>query len=562
MPQSVSAPIATSAADCCAVCPDVPITQVPGPAGAAGAAGSNGTNGANSFSTTSAGYTQPAVGATVSVTVVSSAFAIIGADAYVENGGYYLVTAIADSTHVTLQNRGYTGNAAPTTVIGSGQRISLAGVRGVAGAAGPATLNGISPTTTRGDIIADDGGGAGSASDVRFPAGTDGQQLTALAAQPTGLIYRTITPNAATDNVVPRFDSSGATTPTPLQASGLLVSDTGAVQSTPTGGNARGASAIDLQPVRGAATQVASGANSTIAGGLNNTGSGARSAIGGGTTNLASGSDSSIGGGQNNTASSTNSTVGGGSANTASGDASVVAGGFTNVASGQVSTVGGGQGATAAAQGSTVSGGTTNQINAAGTGAVIAGGDSNTNLGDVYASIGGGNFNQSQGTNLADYSTIPGGLFAQADLYGQVAHASGRFATSGDAQASELIWRIKTTGVTQTEMFLDGASRRAIVWGFSSWAFHGHVIARNTTTDNSAIWEFKGAIKRSAGVVSLVGAGITQTLIANDGEAWMLVGNVVVDAEVANVSLRIRVTGLAVTNISWVAHARLVQVNY
>ncbi len=178
--------------DCCEPCSSPLVENVPGPAGAAGAAGAAGTNGVNAFSTTSAGFTQPAVAATVSVTVVSSAWAIIGADAYVQNGGYYLITAIADSTHVTLQNRGYTGNAAPAAIIGAGQRISLAGIKGTDGAAVGVTLNSISPTTTRGDILADSGANAPLASDVRLGVGSDGTRLMADSGQPTGLLWQKV----------------------------------------------------------------------------------------------------------------------------------------------------------------------------------------------------------------------------------------------------------------------------------------------------------------------------------------------------------------------------------
>jgi hypothetical protein len=61
---------------------------------------------------------------------------------------------------------------------------------------------------------------------------------------------------------------------------------------TTTGGNARGANAVDLQTLRGAAAQVASQSRSTICGGERNTASGANSTVIGGYQNTASGQES------------------------------------------------------------------------------------------------------------------------------------------------------------------------------------------------------------------------------------------------------------------------------
>jgi len=522
----MSAPI-VSAQDCCAPCESPVVENIPGPAGADGAPGADGSDGVDAFTLTTAGFTMPAVSGNVTVAVANSTWMAVGQKIFVENAGYFTVNSVPNAISVSLTNTGYTGNAAPTTIIGSGQKVSPGGIKGTDGAAGSSTLNQLSPTTTRGDLIVDNGTNNPLASDVRFPAGTDGQQLTALAAQPTGLIYRTITPNAATDNIIPRFDASGATTPTPLQSSGIQITDTTAIQTI--AGNARGTSAVDLQPVRGAVTQVASGNNSAIGGGQANTASGSASVVGGGSTNEASGIDSTV------------------------------AGGFTNVASGLNSTVGGGQGATAAAISSTVAGGNTNQISAAATGGTIGGGENNL-VQSPFGTIPGGSAGTIS-TLLADYSVIPGGLYGRSELYGQVAHGSGRFSDAGDAQTSELIWRRETANATLTELFLDGASRRAIMFGFSSWAFHIFTVARNTGTDLSAVWETKGGVKRSGGVISLIGV-VTHALLCNDGEAWMVAGGVAVDVDVPNVGLRIRVTGAAATTIRWVATARLIQCNY
>ena len=99
-----------------------------------------------------------------------------------------------------------------------------------------------------------------------------------------------------------------------------------ALQST--GGNNRGANAVDLQVARVSTSpsQVASGTTSVISGGQNNTASGELSVIAGGSGSTASGRGSAVGGGENNTASGLFATVPGGRNNVASGENSFAVG--------------------------------------------------------------------------------------------------------------------------------------------------------------------------------------------------------------------------------------------
>ena len=140
----------------------------------------------------------------------------------------------------------------------------------------------------------------------------------------------------ATDNAILRADGTGAAT---LQNSALNIDDgttatqanvaitnqhsetnsalvltpkgTGAFiagpkpDGTTTGGNARGARAVDLQISKTNAAHVASGSDSVIGGGAKNTASGTGSFVGGGDNNTASGGATGYGavaGGQNNQA--------------------------------------------------------------------------------------------------------------------------------------------------------------------------------------------------------------------------------------------------------------------
>jgi hypothetical protein len=80
---------------------------------------------------------------------------------------------------------------------------------------------------------------------------------------------------------------------------------TGALQaqltdSASTGGNARGANAVDWQTTRGSASMVASGSNSVLVGGQNNTSSSYASFLGAGANNYSQASNSFVGAGNSN----------------------------------------------------------------------------------------------------------------------------------------------------------------------------------------------------------------------------------------------------------------------
>jgi hypothetical protein len=103
-----------------------------------------------------------------------------------------------------------------------------------------------------------------------------------------------------------------------------------ATTSSSTGGNARGANAVDWQTNRNSAGQVASGGQSVINGGLQNSAPGGQSTVAGGQSNTASGTNSYVGGGYQNTASQRYGAVVGGYSNNAAGFYNFIGQGFTN----------------------------------------------------------------------------------------------------------------------------------------------------------------------------------------------------------------------------------------
>jgi hypothetical protein len=92
----------------------------------------------SSFTTTTADFTQPAISGTVNVTVLNSTWIAVGEPMLMATGGSYLVTAVPDTTHVTLQNLGYAGNETVGNNITAGKLLTPSGFKGDTGAAGPA----------------------------------------------------------------------------------------------------------------------------------------------------------------------------------------------------------------------------------------------------------------------------------------------------------------------------------------------------------------------------------------------------------------------------------------
>jgi len=128
-------------------------------------------NGSSSaVTTTTTSYTQPAIGANVTINVDDSSIFAVGQYVFVEGGGNYEVISKPTLTQLEIRNTGDPGNVAPATVITSGKLVTPSGQ----------SLGGLSdPTTTRGDLIyrnpssAIDRLGAGTAGQVLTSDGTD-----------------------------------------------------------------------------------------------------------------------------------------------------------------------------------------------------------------------------------------------------------------------------------------------------------------------------------------------------------------------------------------------------
>lgn len=174
----------------CNQCTTPDVVRYPGLTGDTGDSGSDGANGVSSFTITTDQFIVPAIAGTVTVSVANSTWMVPGQVIYIQNAGYYEVSSKPDTVSVIVENLGYTGNAVATTVIPTSQLIAPSGIKGTDGVAVGVTFNSISPTTTKGDLILDNGANNPLASNVRLGVGADNTVLAANSAQATGVEWK------------------------------------------------------------------------------------------------------------------------------------------------------------------------------------------------------------------------------------------------------------------------------------------------------------------------------------------------------------------------------------
>lgn len=152
------------------------------------------------------------------------------------------------------------------------------------------------------------------------------------------------------------------------------------------------------------------------------------------------------------------------------------------------------------------------------------------------------------------------GLQSLARNQGGVVQASGRFASSGDAQTGKYLLRTHTVNNTPTEMFIDGTagSVRLELPDDSTWTFRIMITGHRTDLGNGhAGYTAVGVIYRGAGAASTTIQGaVNKTVIAESNPAW----DINISADTTNGSLKILVTGENSKTIRWVAMVETVEV--
>jgi hypothetical protein len=357
------------------------------------------------------------------------------------------------------------------------------------------------------DVVKVSGGGTASQISIvdagAYFTGTDVeaalQELGAGGGGGGGLTHFTEAANSSAPNGTVPVVSLAATNAATNVDVALAPKGTGGLaahiaDSASTGGNKRGASAVDWQTVRSVASQAATGSQSVI---------------GGGSANTASFANSTVAGGISNTASAAYATVTGGNSNTASGQYST-AGGRSNVASGAQSTAFG-----------------------------------HTNTASVASATAFGQ----NGTANGITSFVMGTAGNARSI------ANSRVLGSGTGRQETCVVLYKnTTDATPTVLISDGGAasatnQYALSSGMAS-CLNIMIVARQTAgTGTGAVhaWQAFALIKNISGTTSLE-AAVTPTTVAGS-TSW----TVAVTADSTNDTLVITVTGEASKTIQWTA---------
>jgi hypothetical protein len=430
-------------------------------------------------------------------------------------------TTITQVTALTIdQNSAATFASSVTATSFSGSGSGLTGV--VTSVATAGTVNGLTltggPITSTGTITLGGTLDLSSPPTIGNTAPNTGKFTTLEATGTTTLgttstTYVTITGDAS----YPMVKATGGTN-TPLVLSPL---GTGALQaqktdSTATGGNARGANAVDWQTLRANAAQVASSANSIIVGGQSNT---------------ASSSYSTVVGGLSNTSSNTATFIGAGNSNTANGIYSVVVGGLGNSGA-TYNFIGGGQNNSGTSN-SVVTSNTTTIAVTAGTTFYLSSTNANIKVGQIV-------FGTGLSANTYATSTVTTGTAAVM----ATSSISGTTLTVGSVSSGTIVaGQVLTgTGVTAGTYIVSGSGLSWVVsvsQTVSSTTITGtaytFTISQNATTAAGVTLSFYtphgvvvgGGNNQATGSYSFIGGGGDAGTAANRNVAsgdWSFVG--------------------------------------
>lgn len=282
----------------------------------------------------------------------------------------------------------------------------------------------------------------------------------------------------------------------------------------PSGGNARGANAVDFQRIRDNQVCVASGTASFIAGGYRNTASGTYAFTCGEWNVVGAHSGAGIGY-RNNIIGGTNETA-------------FIAIGSTNTISGVY-----GEGLTAIGRNNSVAAGLKNGVTAIGS----------------YCTSN-------------ETGSLSTGIQSKADRLAQFAHASGQFAAVGDAQRSNFVLRcITSLSSAAVEMALDGGVGPIYLTipSGKTMAFTAHIAGTRVGGVDSAYFIRKGIIRNTATSTALIGSVISETVYGG----LLAAVSCVVTANDTGDFLSIQVANSTTTEIwRWVANVEAVEIGH
>jgi len=186
------------------------------------------------------------------------------------------------------------------------------------------------------------------------------------------------------------------------------------------------------------------------------------------------------------------------------------------------------------------------------------------NYGNVSSALN--SFTMGDGNSASATSAIATGYGANANIQGKHAHANGSFGdgnAEGSAQRGTFVLRCDTTDATaealRTSSGTASTNNQITLPNNSAYTFSGTIVAREKASEGTDVgsWEVKGIIRReaNAGTTVLVNSVINEF---NAPTGWA----VALTADTTNGCLKIAVTGVASTNIRWVATINTSEVTY
>lgn len=175
-----------------------------------------------------------------------------------------------------------------------------------------------------------------------------------------------------------------------------------------------------------------------------------------------------------------------------------------------------------------------------------------------------GNIYSAGGPVASGVSSYAFGHNALAALFGKWAYASGRNSANGDAQSGVMVLRRSTTDATPTAITSDAAAasttNQVILPNNSTYTFRAEVTAMRKAGDGAAYagYVITGLITRVANAAATTLLASTTTVLFETTAGW----DCVPTADTTNGGLAITVTGVAATNIRWVAVVTTAEVTY
>lgn len=172
----------------------------------------------------------------------------------------------------------------------------------------------------------------------------------------------------------------------------------------------------------------------------------------------------------------------------------------------------------------------------------------------------------SQGTSTTasgDHATSMG-RDSLAALRSEISLSSGQFAAQGDGQGTWLEMKRATTDATATELTLGGgapsSTTRFLITSGKAYGCSMNLGARQQSGINNKQFLRQFMIENTGGTTALVGT--VQTLGTDIGSVGATTWSVTITADDTNDSLSAAVTGVAATNIRWVAQLFCSEIAY